>query len=146
MAFVYWSKSRKKWYARFVDPATGRKVTRAGYRDKLATKQLAARLERDAARRLEGILPANDEHLARPLASHAGDWYEAMLHRGATAKHAAQSRHHLLAVAAGCGWESLRDLDAHRADAWLAAKRSEPPPPGKARNKFGANKIGRAHV
>src|SRR5205823_3523733 len=57
----------RRWYVKYRD-ADGIVRRVAGYADREATKQLAARLEREAARRQEGMIDPCAEHHRKPLA------------------------------------------------------------------------------
>src|SRR4051812_17770319 len=62
----------KKWYAQYKDQlGIVRRVP--GYPDKEATRQLAATLERNAARELVGLSDPFEEHRKRPIAEHIED-------------------------------------------------------------------------
>src|SRR5947209_3999988 len=55
-----------KWYVEYRD-ASGVVQRKPGYTDRKATEQLAAKLERHAARQAEGLLDPFEEHRKRPL-------------------------------------------------------------------------------
>jgi integrase/recombinase XerD len=123
MAFVYRPKGRPKYFLRFKHPRTGQWVTKAGYADKAATKQLAARLEREAAQELEGIAPP--AHARAPLAEHVTAFVAHLAAKGGTAKHAATRRAHVTVAAAGCRWSALGQLDGSALELWLAGRRRD---------------------
>ena len=58
-----------KWYIEYRDHA-GKLRRLAGFLDKRATEQEAARLEREAEQIRAGLLPAQTPHLARSITEH----------------------------------------------------------------------------
>jgi hypothetical protein len=126
-------KTRKlrRWYVKYRD-ADGMVRRVAGYTDKEATKQLASRLEREAARRQEGLIDPHSEQSRRPLADHLTDWEAALLAEGATPKHVRQTGACARRVIEGCGFAFMADLSASRVQQYLAdlreQRRAIPPP------------------
>jgi integrase len=114
-------KRRKlsRWYVKYRD-ADGIVRRVRGYTDKEATKQLAARLERNAARGKEGMVDPFEAHHKRPLAEHLSDWEAAQLAEGATPKHVRQTVACARRVIEGCGFALMSDLSASRAQQYLA--------------------------
>jgi integrase len=112
----------RRWYVKYRD-AEGLVRRVRGYTDKEATKQLAARLERDAARRQEGMIAPHAEHCRRPLAEHLTDWEAALLAEGATPKHVRQTVACARRVIDGCGFVLMADLSASRVQQYLAGLR-----------------------
>ena len=63
----------KKWYIEYTDAmSTTRRVP--GYKDKRATEQKAADLERHAERERAGILDVTYEHTQAPVIEHNNTW------------------------------------------------------------------------
>jgi integrase len=74
------TRKLRRWYVKYRDAdGTVRRVR--GYADKEATKQLAARLEKQAARRQEGMTDPFEEHSKRALAEHLADYERELLTR-----------------------------------------------------------------
>src|SRR5262249_34284643 len=113
----------KKWHIRYRCP-DGRVLRVAGYSDRTATKQLAARLEKKAAQRQEGLLNPYEEHYRRPIADHLVDYRRNLEAKGNTKKHARQTCNRARAIANGCRFTYIRDLSASALVAWLAAERT----------------------
>jgi integrase len=112
-----------KWYAAFYDPAAGKWKRKSGYTDKAATEALARRLESEAARRHEGLIPRGDRHARTPLAELLAEWRQHLLDKGDTAQHARDQHRQCVAAAEACGWGRMADLDATAAQRWLARRR-----------------------
>ncbi len=109
----------RKWYVTYRD-ADGIMRTVPGYTDRGATVQLAARLERDAARRTEGIIDRFTDHAKRPLAEHLADWRAALVAKGRTERHAELSHNRVRRVLDGCGFTACGELSASGVQAHLA--------------------------
>lgn len=122
MAFVFKPKGRKKWYARYRHPNTGKLVTRAGYTDHAATVQLAARLEKTAARVVEGIDPG--EYRKTAILDHVRAFVDHLGAKGDGSKHAAMRETHLKAVILGLGWNTLANVNANAVEKLLAEWRA----------------------
>jgi len=115
-------RQARKWYVEYRD-ADGIVRRAPGYVDKAATQQLAARLEREAGRRKEGLGDRYDEHHKRPLREHVEDWHRSLSDKGATARHADLSKQRVLAILDGTKAVFWPDLDANRVATYLADRR-----------------------
>ena len=112
-------KRLRKWYVKYRDAAgIVRRVP--GYADREATKQLAARLERDAARRQEGMIDPCVEQQRRPLIEHLAEWESSLLAGGASAKHVRQTTACARRILDGCRFVFMADLSASRVQQFLA--------------------------
>lgn len=80
-------KQSKSWYVKYRD-AEGIERRVRGYKDKVATQQLAARLEKEAELGKEGVVDRYKEHRKRPLAEHLEDFRQFLLAKGDTVRHA----------------------------------------------------------
>ena len=126
----------KCWYFKYRDDAGILKRVK-GYTDLKATEQLAAELERKAARTRVGIIDPSDTHLRRPLAEHLTDYAGHLEAKGGTPKHARETVKRCAALFAGCGFVFPLDADAGKAAEWLAARRRDgAPAPLPDRNEF----------
>ena len=76
-------KESRRWYVEYRD-AQGIRRRVPGYADKQATQQLAAELERQAAREQSGLIDRFAVHRKRPLIEHVSDWHGALLDKGVT--------------------------------------------------------------
>jgi len=113
----------KKWHIRYRCP-DGRVLRVAGYTDKEATKQLAARLEKKAARQQEGMVDPFEEHRRRPVTEHLADFRRYLEAKGNTTKHARQTCTRAQTLASGCRFVRLSDLSASVMVEWLAGERT----------------------
>ena len=67
------TRESKRWYIKYRD-ANGIERRVPGHRDKEATRQMAARLEREAARRQEGLTDPFAQHAKTSLTEHLNDF------------------------------------------------------------------------
>ena len=129
-------KARKlrRWYVKYRD-ADGVVRRVAGYTDKEATKQLAARLERGAARGREGMTDPFEAHHKRPLAEHVEDYRRYLLAKGDAEETAHKMSARCRAVLEGCGFAFIPDLSASAVAEFLHRLRLAPArpdlPPGQ---------------
>ena len=137
----------KGWYVKYRD-ADGIVRRVPGYADREATKQLAARLERDAARRQEGMIDPCVEQQCRPLAEHLDDYRRQLLAKGDTEKHARQTARYAEAVLDGCRFVFIPDLSASAVAEFLHGLRRGRRPrtaarTGRVHEKGAAESLGR---
>ena len=118
------TRKRKKWRIRYRD-AEG--VTRdiAGFNDKIASKQLAAELERMVARQKVGLVDKFHEHRKRPLLQHLSDFEAHLGAKGNTEKHVKLKVGRIKAALEGCRFASINDLVPSRLEQWLADRRAD---------------------
>ncbi len=96
-----------------------------GYTDRKATEQLAAELERKAARVKSGLLDRCDEQIRRPLSEHLDEWRTALLAKGNTEKHADLMKQRVKRVLEGTHARFWPDLSASRVQEFLADLRAD---------------------
>ncbi len=118
----------KRYYVEWTD-ASGRRRCTKGYTDRKATEQLAAELERKAARGAAGLLDPFEGHGARPLAEHLADYRRELESRDNAPRYVELALSRLAELCGGCGFLSTRDLDAGGAGDWLASRRRDPSRP-----------------
>src|SRR5262249_54907543 len=93
--------------------------------DKAAAKQLLADLVKKAERAKAGYTdPRYDEHVRRPLA----DFRRALEARDNDPRYVNLVFSRLAILLAGCGFRLMTDLDAHKAERWLADLRRQGEP------------------
>jgi integrase len=122
------------WYYRYTD-ASGKRVMRKGCTDKRVTMEMAANAICRVARVKEGVVDEREyaykDHGARPLSEHFASWEQALVARGAKAKHvdlftARAKRVVALLMGARLAdiepYRSNQPVDAARAAANLAAR------------------------
>ena len=99
-------KKSKFWYIEYkVGDGTRKRVK--GYKDKAATSQLAAKLEREAEQAEIGIIERHKKYRKRPLAEHLTDFRDSLVARGNMAKHAEQTVKWIKTVLDDCGFSEL---------------------------------------
>ena len=111
-----------KWHVRYRD-ADGVLRPVPGYKDKEATRQLAAQLEKRAALQAVGVVDRFAEHRKRPLAEHIDDFKESLSAKGNTKPYVDLTTARVLRVLEECGFGRLGELDAPKVSAWLNAQR-----------------------
>jgi integrase len=106
-------------------PGEKREKCKAGYVDRAATEQLAARLEREHARRHEGI----EAPAAGPLGPLVERWGRDLAAGDRTAAHVKLYVRRVAQAAAACRWSAVADLGrgaAGEAQRWLAGRLTLP--------------------
>src|SRR5262245_39344215 len=82
-------KKSPTWWIRFYTP-DGKRHKVKGYRDKKATENKAAELERRGIRLDAGIVDPSDIHAKTPLAEHAEDFRRGLAAKGNTPEYVAK--------------------------------------------------------
>jgi integrase len=96
-----------------------------GYTDKEATKQMAARLEKEAALANEGVVDRYKDHRLRPLKEHLEDFRRSLLAKGNTVGHADLVFARAKAVVEGCKFPFWGDISASQVAEYLAGLRND---------------------
>jgi len=94
-----------------------------GYTDRDASKQLGARLEREAARGIEGLEDPHKDYKARPLTAHLEEYLadlEATEHSAGTCYGIEKG---MLKLFAACEWKTLADIEPNGFTAWRARQK-----------------------
>ncbi len=94
-------KQSLKYYTRLKN-ADGIKQTIPLFRDKTASEQRAAQLQKEFELEKAGVVDRYKEHRKRPLAEHLNDFCESLLAKGNTVKHAKQVTSRVSRVIKGC--------------------------------------------
>jgi len=115
-------KQSKCWYVKYRD-AEGIEQRVKGYPDKEATRQMAARLEKEAALAQEGVVDRYKEHRKRPLTEHLEDFQKSLLAKGNTVKHAELTLSRAETIVAGCKFTTWSDISASKVEQFLAGLR-----------------------
>lgn len=124
-------KPVSKWYIRL----SSESKPIPGFKDKGATEQRAAELERRASRESVGLTDPAEEHLKRPLLLHLEDFERSMLADGCTNEYAALATSRCTAMLEGCKFARVADISASRLAEWLAEQRTLPVTKGASRGK-----------
>jgi len=108
-------KQSKSWYVKYRD-AEGIERRVRGHRDKVATQQLAARLEKEAELGQEGVVDRYKEHRQTPLTEHLNDFRQSLLAKGDTAKQAEQVTSRAGRVVKACKFRIWSDIQASKVE------------------------------
>ena len=112
----------KKWYIEYRDAAgVVRRV--AGFVDKRATEQLAAKLERDAERQIAGLADPMAEHARKPLLQHADDWERFLNAKGNTKGYVSMKVARVREILKACKFKFIHQISPGRVVEQLAEKR-----------------------
>ncbi len=115
-------KQSRFWYIDYKD-ADGVRRRVKGFKDKAATVQWAAQLEREAEQAHVGIIDRYKEHRTRPLLVHLDDYKASLLNKGNTDKHACLVYNRARAVITACGFAFIADISASKVQGYLADRR-----------------------
>lgn len=116
-------KFSKKYYIEYRD-ASGRVRRVPGYTDKRASEQLAAQLEKEAARGEVGLTP-HGKHRRKPLSAHLADYRKALQTKDDDPKHVQQTERAVLSTLSASGSEFPADLNREGLESALARIRQE---------------------
>lgn len=100
------------WYCSYFDAQRGKWATVKGYSDKAASEEKAIKLERESARRAEGIIDPVDEQSRRPIDEHVGDYIIKLKGEMCVPRHVLQIERRLTHLFAAMRIERIMDLDA----------------------------------
>jgi integrase len=115
----------RKWYIEYRD-ANNELQRVPGFRDKKATMQRAAELERSAERQAAGVIDAESldfaENLRLPIGTHVDAYERHLVVAGTTSKHLYETRRRLRRVVDDCSINRLADVQAERVRVWCAER------------------------
>ncbi len=114
----------KRWGIEFRD-GDGILRRKAGYTDRRATEQEAARLEREAERQQSGLIDRHAEQRKRPLTEHVADWERSLRDKGNTEKHATEQAKRARVVFTGCRATFWPDMSASKVQSFIAGMRKD---------------------
>jgi len=115
-------KQSQYWYIDYKTADGTRKRVRA-FKDKTATCQLAAKLEKESELAQAGIIDRYKEHRKRPLIEHLADFKASLTNKGTTEKHACLVYNRAKAVIENCGFVYMGDISASKVQRYLAERR-----------------------
>lgn len=107
------------------DPATGRRRRVKGYKNKQATKQLAANLEWAAARGEQDLTDPYAVHKARPLTEHIAAFLADLRAAGGTEKYIDNLDKRLAILSDACGWRTLADVEPNSFMRWRERQKKQ---------------------
>ena len=117
-----------RWYIEYTD-ASGRTRRSVGYCDKAATRQKAADLVKQVERERAGIIDRKSidisAQLGATIAKHVDAYRLYLSDRGVSAWHLSETMRRLNAVLTGCGFASLRNIQAEPLQRWCSLRRDE---------------------
>jgi len=117
-------KQSQCWYVDY-KTADGTRKRVKGFKDKAATGQLAAKLEREAEQAQVGIIDRYKEHRKRPLVEHLNDFKASLVNKGTTEKHACLVYNRAKAVIENCKFIYIADISASKVQRYLAERRRD---------------------
>ena len=112
-------KQSQCWYIDYKTAEGTRKRVKA-FKDKQATAQLAAKLEKEAELAQAGIIDRFKEHRKRPLAEHLADFTASLINKVTTEKHACLVYNRAKAIIDNCKFLYIPDLSASKVHKYLA--------------------------
>ena len=112
-------KQSQSWYIDYKAAGGIRKRVK-GFKDKQATAQLAAKLEKESELADAGIVDRFKEHRKRPLREHLEDFENALLADGLTEQHAKTTRKRAEQIFDGCGFCLWNDISASKTQVYIA--------------------------
>ena len=118
---------RKKstfWYVDYKTEDGTRKRVK-GFKDKAATVQLSAELERNAELAQRGIIDRYAEDRKKPLKQHLGDFHQSLLAKGNTVGHAKQTSTRAGEIISLCKFTMWTDISASKVQRCLADLRDK---------------------
>ncbi len=115
-------KQSKFWYIDYKTAEGIRKRVKA-FKDKQATAQLAAKLEKESELAQAGIVDKYKEHRKRPLREHLEDFRQSMLAKGGTTKHVEDTVSRIRRIVKACQFLLWNDMSASRTQKFLAQLR-----------------------
>lgn len=117
-------KQSQFWYVDYKSSDGTRKRVK-GFRDKAATTQLAADLERKAELARTGIIDRYAEDRKKPLKQHLEDFHQSLLAKGNTVGHAKQTSSRAGQIISQCRFAMWTDISASKVQCCLADLRNK---------------------
>jgi len=117
-------KQSKFWYIDY-KTAEGTRKRVKGFKDKQATAQLAAKLEKESELAQAGIVDKYKEHRKKLLSEHLRDLKASLMNKGTTEKHAYLVYNRAKAVIESCNFTYISDVSASKTQRYLAERRRD---------------------
>jgi site-specific recombinase XerD len=117
-------RKSRTWHIRYYTPDGVRHRVK-GYRDKKATENKAAELERRGIRVDAGLVDPAEEHARRPLVEHADDFRRYLSAKGNTAEYVGRTLFRLRAVLDGCRFIKIADVQSSVVVEYLGTLRGQ---------------------
>ena len=101
----------KRWTIEYRD-GQGKIRRKVAYTDKIASEQLAAQLERLAARQAAGLIDSTIEQATKPIQTHLDDYRAHLEGKKASEKHVSETMRRINAVVRECRLGKLTDIQS----------------------------------
>ena len=112
-------KQSKNWYIDYKAADGARKRVKA-FKDKQATAQLAAKLERESELAQAGIVDKYKEHRKRPLREHLEDFLSSLQAKGNTLEYCNLTYYRAERICNGCKFLYWNDISASDVQLYIA--------------------------
>ena len=109
------NRKSKYWYIDYKTSDGTRKRVK-GFKDKTATTQFAAKLEKEAELAQNGIVDRFKEHRNRPLDEHISDFKASLMARDDTEEYVNLTVKRIQRVFSDCGFRTIQDITASRVE------------------------------
>ncbi len=116
-------KQSAKWHIKYID-ADGVERRVVAFKDKVASQQLAAKLEKEAELAKAGVIDRYKEHRKTPLAEHLEDFKKSLLARGNTEEYVMLTVQRVKRVFEGCRFTTWNDIQASKVQSYAAGLRN----------------------
>jgi integrase len=116
------TRQSAKWHIKYID-ADGVERRVVAYKDKVASQQLAAKLEKEAELAKAGVVDRYKEHRKTPLAEHLEDFKKSLSAKGNTKEHVMQTVQRVKNVFEGCRLATWNNLQASKVQSYIASLR-----------------------
>jgi len=116
-------KQSQSWYIKYRD-ADGIERRVKAFKDKIASQQLAAKLEKETELAKAGVVDRYKEHRKRPLVQHLADFEQSLSAKGNTVKHIEQVVSRARKIIDGCKFRTWTDISASKVQYYLADLRN----------------------
>jgi len=115
-------RQSQKYYIRLTD-ADGIKRTIPLFRDKAASQQRAAQLQKEIELARAGVTNPYKEQQRKPLAEHLTNFKDSLINKGSTEKQAQQVYNRAKDIIVNCKFVFTSDISASKIQSYLAKKR-----------------------
>jgi site-specific recombinase XerC len=118
------NRKSRTWHIRYYTP-DGERHRVKGYRDKKATENLAAELERRGIRLDAGLVDPADEHAKRPLAEHLADYVRYLAAKSNVPRYVFTVQYRLTSILDACRFVRTADIQPSAVIEFLGTLRRE---------------------
>ena len=117
-------KQSQCWYIKYRD-ADGIEQRVKGYKDKTATRQKAAELEKEAELARAGVVDRYKEHRQTALTEHLTDFKQYLLDKGDTQDYARLTHNRVKAILTDCKFTFIGDVQPSRVQRYIAERKQK---------------------